>query len=49
MTHLPLPGSPVIDAGDPAPLSGPALDQRGYYRVADGNGDEVVRVDVGRG
>lgn len=32
-THLPLPGSPVIDAGDPAIPSPPPADQRGFQRI----------------
>lgn len=34
LTHAPLPGSPVLDAGDPAILSPPATDQRGFQRIA---------------
>ncbi|HXU34627.1 MAG TPA: IPTL-CTERM sorting domain-containing protein, partial [Thermoanaerobaculia bacterium] len=33
LTHLPLPGSPVLDAGDPAIPSPPATDQRGAARI----------------
>ena len=33
LTHQPLPGSPVIDAGDPAIPSPPATDQRGFARI----------------
>lgn len=33
-THRPLPGSPAIDAGDPAIPSPPATDQRGFARIA---------------
>ena len=32
LTHLPLAGSPVIDAGDPAILTGTDIDQRGFER-----------------
>lgn len=32
-THLPLVGSPVIDAGDPAITGAPATDQRGQARI----------------
>lgn len=53
-THALLPGSPAIDAGDPDfdPLSfDPPLttDQRGsgFDRVADGNGDNTARIDIG--
>jgi hypothetical protein len=47
MTHALLPGSPAIDAGDPAPVAPPYLDQRGYYRVVDGDGDMTARIDIG--
>jgi hypothetical protein len=33
LTHRPLPGSPVIDAGNPAIPSPPATDQRGFPRI----------------
>jgi hypothetical protein len=33
LTHAPLPGSPVLDAGDPAIPSPPATDQRGFGRI----------------
>jgi CSLREA domain-containing protein len=51
-THAPLPGSPVVDAGNPAaPGSGgtscPPKDQRGYNRPADGDGDLAARCDMG--
>ncbi len=36
-THLPLPGSPVIDAGDPSTLH--AVDQRGIVRPVNGRAD----------
>lgn len=38
-------GSPAIDSGDDAGL--PATDQRGYPRVADGDGNGVAIVDLG--
>lgn len=43
-THAPLPGSPVIDAGDPAIASPPQFDQRGFPRIANGDlsGDAVI-------
>ena len=59
LTHALLPGSPAIDAGDPAGCTydhdgnpdTPDLllstDQRGYTRPADGNGDGVARCDIG--
>ncbi|NND98977.1 MAG: hypothetical protein HKN47_16795, partial [Pirellulaceae bacterium] len=48
----PLPGSPVIDAGDPlfdGLLFQPSLDtdQRGVPRVADGDFDLTPRIDIG--
>jgi len=50
-THALLPGSPAIDMGDPefAPAFDPPLltDQRGYLRVADGDGDATRRIDIG--
>src|SRR4029078_8746771 len=52
-TRLPMPGSPAIDAGNPAAVSGvsgvPAYDQRGnpYTRVWDGNGAGGTRIDIG--
>jgi hypothetical protein len=33
LTHLPLPGSPVINAGNPAIPSPPPTDQRGFARI----------------
>jgi predicted outer membrane repeat protein len=33
LTHRPLPGSPVLDAGDPAIANPPATDQRGSARI----------------
>jgi hypothetical protein len=33
-THAPLPGSPVLDAGNPAIPNPPATDQRGFARIA---------------
>jgi hypothetical protein len=51
-THVPLPNSPVIEAGDPAfdpasftpPL---ATDQRGFNRVIDGDLNGAPRIDIG--
>ena len=34
MTHVPLPGSPAINAGNPAIADPPATDERGYPRIA---------------
>jgi hypothetical protein len=41
LTHLLLPGSPAINAGDPTFVPPPATDQRGQPRVAGG------RIDIG--
>ena len=51
-THALLPGSPALDAGNPAaPGSGgtscPTTDQRGLARPTDGNGDGTSRCDMG--
>lgn len=46
LTHLPLPGSPVIDAGDPAIPSPPPTDQRGFQRIVGGAVD-LGSVEVG--
>jgi len=45
----PLPGSPVLDAGRPAPLSDTEAheDALGYVRIADGDGDGSLRRDMG--
>jgi CSLREA domain-containing protein len=48
-----LPGSPAIDAGDPAAVAGtgglPNFDQRGepFVRVADGDGNSTSIIDIG--
>ncbi|WP_223786603.1 DUF7452 domain-containing protein [Marinicella meishanensis] len=45
-----LPLSPAIDAADASILAGsllPYLDMDGLYREKDGNGDEVVMLDIG--
>ena len=52
LTQLPLFGSPVVDAGDPAAVAGvtvPQFDQRGnpYPRVFDGGGSLDARIDIG--
>ena len=41
--------SPAIDAGDPAYnlATSPTVDQRGFSRLTDGNGDGVARIDIG--
>jgi hypothetical protein len=44
-THQLLNGSPAIDAGDNTGL--PSADQRGYPRIADGNGDGFSQADIG--
>ena len=44
-THALLAGSPAIDHGDNAGV--PAIDQRGFPRKKDGNGDGLAIVDIG--
>ncbi len=44
-THLPLPGSPLIDEGENAHC--PAIDQIGSYRPFDGLGDMSAVCDIG--
>jgi hypothetical protein len=44
-THALLPGSPAIDAGDPAATGD--FDQRGLARIVDGNGDGTATIDIG--
>jgi CSLREA domain-containing protein len=44
-THALLIGSPAIDAADPALC--PPIDQRGFQRPEDGNGDGTFRCDIG--
>ncbi|MFO0789338.1 MAG: choice-of-anchor Q domain-containing protein [Pirellulales bacterium] len=52
-THALLPGSPALDAGDPAAIAGmdgvPLYDQRGdpFGRVVDGDGLSGSRIDIG--
>jgi CSLREA domain-containing protein len=46
LTHLPLPGSPAIDAGAASPTC-PDLDQRGETRPVDGDGDSTAECDIG--
>jgi predicted outer membrane repeat protein len=53
LTRAPLPGSPAIDAGDPAAVAGaggvPASDERGapFGRVVNGDGVGGARIDMG--
>lgn len=52
LTHALLPGSPAIDAGNPAQpgttdMACPAVDQRGVTRPQDGDGDGTARCDIG--
>ncbi len=51
-THLPLPGSPVVDAGDPFAAAGfnvPQFDQRGvgFDRISNGDTVPGARIDIG--
>jgi CSLREA domain-containing protein len=46
LTHLPLPGSPAIDAGAASPTC-PDVDQRGETRPVDGDGDSSAECDIG--
>jgi len=45
-THLPLPGSPWIDGGDPVSCIS-ATDQCGSLRPLDGDGDGTAACDIG--
>lgn len=45
LTHKPLAGSPLIDAGNN--MSAPAADQRGSVRILDGDGNGSAVIDVG--
>jgi CSLREA domain-containing protein len=52
LSHLPLPGSVLIDAGNPAKPSNalaacPPRDQLGTRRPQDGDGDRKARCDIG--
>ena len=48
LTHAPLPGSPVIDAGQASLSStGSTTDQRGAARYSDGNRDGRTQYDMG--
>jgi hypothetical protein len=50
LTHAPLPGSPVVDTGDPAIAFNPSqFDERGapYSRVYNGDGAGGSRIDMG--
>ena len=44
-THALLPRSPAIDAGDNA--DAPPMDQRGFPRITDGDGDGAATIDIG--
>jgi len=43
-THALLPGSPAIDVGDTTITD--SIDQRGFARVQDGNGDDIAVIDT---
>lgn len=45
LTHVPLNGSPAINAGDNSDL--PPTDQRGYPRIADATGSGLEIDDIG--
>jgi hypothetical protein len=47
MSLVPLPGSPLVDAGDPALAAAGAVDRLGRPRSADGDGDCTARPDIG--
>ncbi len=49
LTHALLPGSPALDGGALVTSVPQGFDQRGnpYYRMVDGTGDGIVRIDVG--
>lgn len=47
LTFSLLPGSPMIDAGNPDPSLCPSTDQRGISRPQDGNGDGSLLCDMG--
>lgn len=52
LSHLPLPGSPARDGGDPSGCKSTAgvpllIDQRGQARPRDGDGDGVAVCDIG--
>ncbi len=48
-THAPLPGSPIIDAGNPSIVGAPSTDQRGasFSRIASGDGSGAAVIDMG--
>jgi predicted outer membrane repeat protein len=46
-THVLLVGSPAIDTGNNSFVGGLSIDQRGYVRIWDGNGDGTAIVDIG--
>jgi hypothetical protein len=50
LTHLPVPGSPALDAGDKTLCAGPRVggrDQRGRPRPFDGDADGLAVCDIG--
>jgi hypothetical protein len=44
-THALLPNNPAIDAGDSTVSD--SIDQRGFPRIRDGNGDDIAVIDIG--
>jgi type IX secretion system substrate protein/Big-like domain-containing protein len=44
-THALLPGSPAIDVGDTTVMD--TIDQRGFPRIQDGNGNDIAVIDIG--
>ncbi len=47
LTHMPLSGSFAIDGGNPSISNPPGTDQRGFGRIADGDGNGSVIIDIG--
>jgi len=47
LVHALLQISPAIDAGSVQAIGAPTLDQRGYGRIQDGDGNGAARIDIG--